>query len=144
MHRACRLAPALAFALPSLGCSRPELVAVHDLAAELPAAELSGAPATILFGAPAAEAHEERGFFGSGGGVGRFAWANRQAQLKFTWPEVRARRALLDVSPAPGLPRQTIQIALNGGHVAQRVFRSRERLLFELPVRFQKPGDNRL
>lgn len=143
MRRSCVVLLGLASA--GAGCGQPPMVVVQDLAAELPAAEVSGAPTTIVFGTPASQVYEERGLFRPDAGDGEgFSWANRRAQLKFTWTDVRARWALLDVAPAPGLQRQTVDLTLNGGHVARLPFRSRERLFFELPVRFQKTGDNRL
>lgn len=145
MHRCCSVLLGAAFAAVGAACGRPSLVAVHDLAEELPAAEVGGSPETILFGTPASQVNEERGFFRpEGDAVELFSWASRRAEARFTWNQVRERWALLDVEAAPSLKRQTVEVTLNGGHVARLPFRSRDRLLFELPVRFQKAGVNRL
>jgi len=143
--RACRAGLALALACPAAGCARPSLVVVHDLVAELPAAELSGDPSVILFGTPAAEVHQERGFSRAGPEEpGQFAWADAHVQLRLDWPKARQRTLALDVSPAAGLGRQSLDVRLNGKRVAHVRFRSRGRLLIGAPATLQKAGDNRL
>ena len=139
------LSLALAFGAAS-ACRRPALVVVRDLAAELSAAELSGEPAVILFGTPAAEAHQERGVVRETGDVqgGRFAVAEQEAQLLLRWPDARARELVLDLSPAPGLRRQAVDVRLNRAHVAHVRFDARSRHAIALPAELQQAGDNRV
>jgi arylsulfatase A-like enzyme len=145
MRRAFLVHLGLVLALAEAGCRRAGLAVVHDLVEELPAAEISGGPTVVLFGTPAAEAYEQRGFSRADGAEPeRFAWAGREAKLSLRWDEVRPRVAALDLSPAPGLRRQTLDLRLNGARVARVPFRHRARFVVELPARLQKAGDNRL
>ena len=144
-RRACCARLVLTLAFAESACARPGLVVVHDLVAELPAAELSGEPAVILFGTPAAEAHQERGFYRTGvEEAERFSWAGRHAQLRLDWTEIRQRMLVLDVSPVPGMRRQSLDVRMNGGHLAHLRFGSRTRFLISVPARLQKAGDNRV
>lgn len=147
MRRRVGVCASLALALGyAPACRGPAPVVVHDLAAELPAAELLGEPAVILFGTPAAEAHQERGFVREAGAgqLARFAWAGREAQLVLRWPDVRPRQVVLDLSPAPGLRRQSLDVRLNRKLVAELRFESRSRHVLTLPAELQKAGDNRV
>jgi arylsulfatase len=137
--------PALWWALALGACSAPAPVVVQDLVAELPAAEMAGEPSVILFGTPAAEAHQERGVTrASPDEAERFAWADKTALLRLEWAERAARTLVLDVSPVPGMLAQTLDLRLNGKSLGRHRFRSRTRLLVALPTASQRIGENRL
>jgi arylsulfatase A-like enzyme len=145
MRRACLVHLGLLLAVAEAGCRRAGLAVVHDLVEELPAAEITGVPTLLLFGTPAAQASEEGGILRADATEPeRFAWAEKEARLTLRWDDTRPRVAALDVSPAPGLRRQTLDLRLNGSRLAHLPFRRRSRFVVELPATLQKAGENRL
>lgn len=139
---------ALGAAALSSGCpARPKQV-VYDLARQTPVAERWSAREVVLFGAPGAEPYEAEGFYRespTSAGESGFAWARREAELAFHWPQPAERAAVVDLLPYREARGQTVEVRLNGQRVAGFGLNdSRHSYGLSLPAAAQKAGDNRL
>lgn len=138
--------------------ARDDRVVHHDLATGAVVAEqwLLAAPdgatpadsgsVLLLPGAPAAEPYLEKGFFHAVAmeGGARVAWARREAQIRFGFPDVRPRAAVVDLTPYPGVPDQAVELSLNENRLARFGLRARSRLRVALPSASQRTGQNLL
>lgn len=139
------LLAALLAVIAAPGCERATAPVVLDLALTAPIADRATACDLVVFGVPAAEAHQASGFVwakGTDGGDGH-VWAAGRAELRFRWREPEPRFALLDMAPYPGLPAQTVEVFLNEnsmGRVALDV--GRRRYGVALTAKAQRAGVN--
>lgn len=115
---------------------------LQDLAATLSVTDREAPWQTILFGAAAAERHQEHGFLPADG---RFAWAQRRPDVIFKLTTVEPRIALLDASLPVGLQEQSATVSLNGTRIGTIEVRGRRRRYrIDLPEAQQRVGANRL
>ena len=147
---------AAALALTLAACS-PEhappqrVAAVHNLVAELPAAELHREVGTIDFGTAEARPFLRDGWYPNEGGRGgrpTAVWSRgRSSSLEFwlaTTREIRADLRCSPFDPQDGQP-QVVTVELNGHPVGQLTLRSQMNdYSIVLPVAAQVAGRNRL
>ena len=131
----------LAVSALCLGCGRQPPV-LQDLAATLSVTDREAPWQTVLFGAAAAEQHQEHGFLAADG---RFAWTQRRPDVIFKLATVEPRLALLDASLPVGLQEQSATVSLNGARIGTIDLRGRRRRYrIDLPEAQQRVGANRL
>ncbi len=128
----------------SIACQRPAPIAL-DLAAVAPLAEHEAKWDLVVFGAPAAEAHQGPGFIWTAGEGGQpdHACAAAQAEVVFKWATAAARVVIVDMAPYAGLRGQSADVFLNERSVGRIVLDdARRRYAVSLPPQVQQPGRN--
>src|SRR5215210_4610789 len=144
-------AAALALALTACSPTNPNIPVVHDLVAELPAAELHREVGTIDFGTAAARPFLAKGWYQNEGG-GRHGptvvWSQgEKSALDFWLAAPRALRAEIRCAPfepPDGLP-QVVTLELNGRRIGEISLRPKlNGYAIDLPRDAQTAGPNRL
>jgi arylsulfatase A-like enzyme len=137
---------AAAVSLCCSGCPSSPKVVVYDLVARAAVAELSSSREVLRFGTPAAEPHLADGFFQetAGGLSAAYVWSRIDCEISFTWPDVVARAAVVDLAPFRGVQAQKAEILLNGERVGTLIVDARRRQHFVLPAAAQRAGENQV
>jgi arylsulfatase A-like enzyme len=120
---------------------------VYDLVRRAAVAERWSEREVVLFGSPAAEPQQADGFYREAGPSAGdpFVWSRQEAEVSLTWPQTRARAAVLDLAPYRGVHAQTAEVRLNGTPIGSlRLNDQRSRYGLTLPKEAQREGDNRL
>lgn len=134
-----------AFVLVS--CARPELVAVHDLVAAAPFAELRSAWISVRPGTLDTELLEERGFERSAGfGTDDLSSLLRSpATLLVPLGASGPQRLVVDVAPEPGYAGKDLEVAVAGTTVGRRhLDPGRQRFMVDLPSALKATGRTRI
>ena len=143
---------ALSFALLLTACSPgpDQIPIVHDLVAELPAAEIHREVGLIDFGAPSSRLHLREGWYqNEGGRRGRtVVWSQGPRSAVEVWLAApRPLQATVRCAPFPppdGRP-QEVTVHLNGRRIGALSLRPKlNDYAFELPIEAQTAGPNRL
>ena len=144
---------AILLALLLTACqSRPDLVpAVHDLVAELPAAEIRREVERIDFGAPASRSHLQEGWYQNEGGSRRgrtVVWSKGPRSAVEFWlaaPRPLSARVRCAPYPPPDGRPQEVTVLLNGRRIGALSLRPKlNDYALTLPVEAQVAGPNLL
>ena len=135
---------AVILALAAGACTRDTRVTVDDLARRAPLADRRSAWDVVLFGTPQAEPIEMRGFVRAPAAAGdSFSSAEREADVRLSWPAPANRVAVLDVAPGEEVRAPAATVRLNDrlvGRLALTPGRRHYRLA--LPAEAQRAGEN--
>lgn len=146
---------AAALALTLAACSpqpspSKQVPVVHDLVAELPAAELHREVGTIDFGTATARPFLVDGWYQNEGGgkSATFVWSRGRSSILEFWlampRDLRAEIRCAPFEPPDGQP-QGVTVELNGHRIGELSLRpGLNDYTIELPVAAQKAGTNRL
>ena len=128
-------------------CARPERVAVHDLVAAAPFAELRSAWVCVRPGTLETELLEERGFERSAGfGTDDLSSLLRSpATLLVPLGAPAPGRLVVDVAPEPGYAGHDLEVAVAGTTVGRhRLEPGRQRFVVDLPIALKPTGRTRI
>ena len=142
-----RLAVLPVLALVAAACARPGLVAVHDLVAAAPFAELRSAWVCVRPGTLETELLEERGFERSAGfGTDDLSSLLRSpATLLVPLGAPAPGRLVVDVAPEPGYAGLDLEVAVAGTTVSRRRLQpGRQRFMVDLPTGLKSTGRTRI
>ena len=131
-------------ALAAGACVRSQSVQVDDLVARAPLADRESAWDIVLFGTPQAEPVEMRGFVRTPALAGdSVSSAQKEADVRLSWPAPSSRVGMLDVAPAAGLRTQAATVRLNDQIVGRLALTpGRRRYRIALPAEAQRAGEN--
>ena len=139
-----RRSAAVILALAAGACARDTRVPVDDLARRAPLADRRSAWDVVLFGTPQAEPIEMRGFVRTPAAAGdSFSSAEREADVRLSWPAPANRVAVLDLAPGAGARGQVATVRLNDRPVGRLALTpGRRHYRLALPAEAQRAGEN--
>lgn len=146
-----RLALGLGLAAATLACADEPPAPLADLAELLPFADVIAEPGTIDFGTPGAHPYLRDGWSGDESGPGpwaSFVWAmDDRSSIAFHLVAPRELRLTFRCHPAgaPGRPRQTVELVMNGTPVGTVVLETAFRAYdLRVPRQATRAGTNEL